>query len=124
MIHRSKEYKCGYQVQATFDLAQHYSEKMLLSTIGNQLCKDEYRWAKSGNTEHMRVLKLNTHISLIEPFFNANPLQSRKQFDFLIWQELLNVIKNKEHLKEDGIIYIRELQALQNEYRLAVPEID
>lgn len=23
MLHKSKDYKCGYQVQATFDIAQH-----------------------------------------------------------------------------------------------------
>jgi hypothetical protein len=122
MFHKSKDYKYGYQIQATFDLAQLDIEQELLNTIGNQLSGGAHKWAKSGNTQHMRIVKLDTNISYIEPFFIENSLQSRKQYDFIIWQEILNLMKSKNHLTKDGITIIRELQALQNQYRSSVPE--
>jgi len=69
----------------------------------------------------MRISKFDTHIFYVEPFFIKNSLQSRKQFDFLIWQEILKLMKNKIHLTTDGIIIIKELQALQNQYRSFIP---
>ena len=122
MFHKAKDYKYGYQIQATFDLAQLDIEQELLNSIGNQLSNGAHKWAKSGNTQHMRIVRLETCLSYIEPFFIENPLQSRKQYDFIIWQEILNLMKSKKHLTEDGITIIRELQALQNQYRLSVPE--
>lgn len=122
MFHKSKDYKCGYQVQAVFDLAQLDIEQELLDSIGNQLSGGAHKWAKSGNTQHMRIVKLATNISHIEPFFIENPLLSRKLYDFIIWQEILNLMKSKKHLTKDGITIIRELQALQNQYRTSIPE--
>lgn len=73
MFHKSKDYKCGFQVQATFDLAQLDTDKDLLNTIGLQFFYNAHRWAKSGNTQHLRILKFDTHISLVEPFFSVTP---------------------------------------------------
>jgi hypothetical protein len=113
MLHKAKDYRCGYQVQATFDLAQLDTDRQLLDSIGTQFFNGAYKWAKSGNTQHMRILKLETHLLYVEPFFDANLLQTRKRFDFLIWQEILSLMKNKGHLTVDGISIIKELQALQ-----------
>lgn len=73
MFHKSKDYKCGFQIQATFDLAQLDTDKDLLNSIGLQFFDNAHRWAKSGNTQHLRILKFDTHILLVEPFFSVTP---------------------------------------------------
>lgn len=90
------------------------TDKDILNSIGLQFFNNAHKWAKSGNTQHLRILKFDTHISFVEPFFSTNALQSRKQFDFLIWQEILQLMKNKVHLTSEGISQIRKLQSLQN----------
>lgn len=113
MIHKASDYKCGYQIQAVFDIAQLDTDRQLLNTIGTQFFNGAHKWAKSKGTQHMRILKLDAHLSYVEPFFNANPLQTRKQFDFLIWQNILDIMKNKGHLTTKGVETIKELQSLQ-----------
>jgi hypothetical protein len=46
----------------------------------------------------------------VEPFFRAHPLQTRKMYDFILWQEILSLIKNKEHLTTNGIQTIMALK--------------
>lgn len=120
MFHKSSDYRCGFQVQATFDIAQLDTDRQLLNSIGTQFFNGAHKWAKSGGTQHMRILRLNTHLNFVEPFFIANTLQSRKQFDFLIWRQILDIIKNKNHLTIEGIESIRELQSLQKFCRYSI----
>lgn len=110
MIHKAKDYKCGYQIQATFDIAQIDSETGLLTKIGDQFFPNLYRWAKSSTTEHLRIVKLDTHISIVEPFFRDNILQSRKIYDFIIWRDILSLIKDKGHLTSSGVQTILALR--------------
>jgi hypothetical protein len=117
IIHKTKDYKCGYQVQAVFDIAQLDSEQKLLDEIGKQYFNGIHKWAKSGSTQHLRILKLSDHLKYVEPFFITNSIKSRKQLDFIIWQEIIRIIENKKHLTTEGINEIKELQNIQNEYR-------
>lgn len=42
---------------------------------------------------------------------------TRKYLDFLIWQEVLNLINNKVHLTSSGVDSIKELRELQHLHR-------
>lgn len=84
MIHKAKDYKCGFQVQLVFDIAQEEGEKALLTKISDQFFNCEHKWAKSKSTEHMRITKLSSIINYVERFFRINQLQSRKIYDFML----------------------------------------
>lgn len=43
------------------------------------------------------------HQKHVEPFFVENKLLTRKYLDFLIWQEVLNLINKKVHLTSSGV---------------------
>jgi hypothetical protein len=45
-------YRCGTQVQAVFDIAQHISEAALLRLIGAQYFGSHFNFASSGTVEH------------------------------------------------------------------------
>lgn len=124
LIHKTKDYKIGYQVQAVFDIAQLDSERNLLTKIGDQFFGSTHKWAKSKDTQHMRIMSQNGLTNYVEPFFEENKLLTRKEYDFVLWQEMLKIIKNKEHTTASGLQKIRELRDLQNFFRLNVsPEI-
>lgn len=117
MIHTAKDYKCGYQVQLVFDLAQEEGEREVLTKIGRQYWDNEYKWAKSATTEHLRITKLSSIVNHVDPFFTVNKLQSRKRHDFIIWQEMLGIILRKEHTCLEGVNRIRDLVLLQKQFR-------
>lgn len=124
VIHKTKDYKIGYQVQTVFDIAQLDSERDLLTRIGDQFFGSTQTWAKSKNTQHLRIMSKNGLVNYVEPFFEENKLLTRKEYDFLLWKEMLNTIKNKEHTTLSGLEKIKELRDLQNFYRSNVsPDI-
>jgi hypothetical protein len=57
-LHKARDYKYGYQVKATFDIAQIDTEQELLAQISNLFFNGAHHWAKSGNTQHMRIINL------------------------------------------------------------------
>ena len=114
-IHKARDYKYGYQVKATFDIAQIDTEQELLAQISNLFFNSAHHWAKSGNTQHMRIINLPTLLNFVEPFFKENILLSRKTLDYFMWQAVLDMMSRKDHLKEGAIeviLQIRELQRL------------
>lgn len=118
-VHKAKDYKCGYQVKATFDIAQIDTEQELLAQISRVFFNGTHHWARSKNTQHMRIINLSALLNFVEPFFNENTLHSRKCLDFLMWQAVLNMMNRKDHLKENGIeviLKIRELQRLNRAF--------
>ena len=117
IIHKTKDYKFGYQIQAVFDIAQLDREQELLENISNQYFLNSHKWAKSKDTQHLRIMKLENLIKYVKPFFDRNNLQSRKQLDFIIWKEIISMMEKKEHLTQKGIERIKELRELQKFYR-------
>jgi len=59
IIHKASDYVSGFQVQAAFDVAQLDKEKALLDNIGITFFGNTHKWAKSGNTQHLRILNFS-----------------------------------------------------------------
>jgi len=74
LLHKASDYKCGFQAQGAFDIAQLSTERDLLDTIGKKYFGNAHKWAKSDSVEHLRVLKFSAHQEYVEPFFKENHL--------------------------------------------------
>ena len=116
-VHKAKDYKCGYQVKATFDIAQIDTEQELLAQISRVFFNGAHHWAKSGNTQHMRIINLPTLLNFVEPFFRENISLSRKSLDYLMWQAVLDMMSRKDHLREGAIEIILQIRNLQRHTR-------
>lgn len=68
----------------------------------------------SGKTVSFNVTKLDDIINVIIPHFIKYPLQSAKSIDFQLWKKCAILIKNKEHLTEDGLHKILSLKSVLN----------
>jgi hypothetical protein len=117
VLHKAKDYKCGFQTQVIFDIAQLDSEQKLLKNIGISYFNNEFKWAKSKDTQHLRITKIKTLKDYVIPIFDNNTLQSRKYIDYIIWKEIISLMDMKKHLTLSGIEQIKELRNLQNYYR-------
>jgi hypothetical protein len=53
----------------------------------------------------------------LNPLLKQRHLLIRKHIDFIIWQEILRKIENKEHLNLEGVSDIKELRSLQYYHR-------
>jgi len=120
LIHKANDYKCGFQVQLIFEIAQTLSETPILDIIGKIYFGDTHKWGKSGSVQHLKISSLKANNELVVPFFDLNSLLSRKQIDFLIWKEMLDLINQKKHLHIEGVETILQLREMQHHYRRAV----
>jgi LAGLIDADG endonuclease len=94
---------------------------LILDQIGKEFFNNAHKWGKSKNTEHLRITNLKIITENIIPLFKTYSLQSRKIYDYIIWLEIIKIIKNKEHLTLQGVKTIKDLQNLQNYYRTKIP---
>lgn len=107
----------GYRVKATFSICLHERDTPLLYKI-----KDFF---EVGNISRMsktcmqyRVTSL-TDIEVIISHFEKYPLLTKKSVDFLLFKEIFNLMKQKEHLTSKGLEKILALKASLN---LGLPE--
>ena len=47
-------------------------------------------------------------------YFNTYPLKTKKQISFLNWSKVYNMLLNKEHLTDEGLLKIREIKKTIN----------
>lgn len=104
-----------------FDITQVSSEKNLLISIANTFFGGTYNLSSNSLALHLVITNLNffsfVHQKYVEPSCFAVELLTRKYLDFLIWQEVLNLINNKVHLTSSGVDSIKELRELQHLHR-------
>ena len=83
---------------------------------------------RKNNMVLYRVSKLNDIIDVIIPHFVNFPLRSGKLIDFNLWKACAMLVKNKEHLTEEGIQKIISLKSALNKglsesLKLAFPTV-
>jgi len=64
------------------------------------------------------ITKIDHIVEHIIPFFDKHPILGSKHLNFLDFKSAAYIIKNKEHLNEDGLglkrILVRKLQKKKN----------
>lgn len=68
----------------------------------------------SKDTCTYRVDKLNDILGVIIPHFDKYPLVTQKLADYILFKEIVSLMKNKEHLRLDGLKKVLSLKASLN----------
>lgn len=63
---------------------------------------------------YFEVTKLDDLVNVIIPHFDKYPLQSFKRIDFLLWRDIVTLMKNKEHLIQSGLEEIVSIKSALN----------
>lgn len=107
----SSTHKLGYQVGLRFQITQHSKDKLLMENIIDYLgCG--YLSVRDDIIDY-RVTKFSDIVEKIIPFFNKYPVLGIKQKDFEGFKLVANIISDKKHLTEEGILKVKEIKLIK-----------
>ena len=105
-------YKTGYRIKAIFQIGVHEKDIALLKQI--QLFFEVGHVTKLGvESVQYRVSGLND-LNLIINHFNKYPLLTRKHSDFLLFKQVIDLIKEGKHLNLEGLNRIVSIKITLN----------
>jgi hypothetical protein len=109
----------NYQVSLRFSVELHQRDLSLLNNIksffndaGTLNIRKDLRFTNPKVTWSVR--NFDDIINVIIPHFDKYPLLSQKQADFLLFKEIALLMKDKEHLKPEGLAKIVAIKASIN----------
>ena len=118
-IFKNKTLKSGFQVFPEFVLTQGAKSLETLKKVQNFFgCGRIYENKRYDNhRESLYRYCVRNKTDLIEkicPFFNKYTLQTAKRSDFELFKQVLEIIKNGEHLTDKGFMKIQEIASQMN----------
>jgi len=107
--------KTGYSVELAFVITQHSRDEQLMKSLIKYFgCGNIY---KNPYTIDFKVTKFEDLAEKIVPFFEKYPIQGEKLLKNLDFVKVINLIKIKAHLTEEGLDQIRKIKAGMNRGR-------
>ena len=107
------DYPTGWKVSLCFNISQ--KDRVILALFKRHLKCGELR-GRSDGVWYYEVNNLNAILGNIIPFFKKyHFLSAKKKRDFLKFCQLAEIIKNGEHLKEEGLKKILEIRREMND---------
>ena len=101
-VQKSKT-KSGLSISVRFSIAQHSRDLLLLKSFINLFGGGFVVNYKKRSLCEFVVAKIDLIVEHIIPFFDKHPILGSKHLNFLDFKSAAYIIKNKEHLNEDGV---------------------
>ena len=105
-INPHSEMTSKFQILPEFAVVQHLRDVQILYTL-----KEFFRCGvvrkNHGDRMCYRVRGLEHLKQIIVPFFESHPLKTKKRIDFLKFRQIVMIMEQGEHLKQEGIEKIR-----------------
>ena len=115
-ISSDSKYKTGYRVKATFQIGLHVNDSALLEQI--KLFFGVGNVTKLGvESVQYRVSGLDD-LNIIINHFNNYPLLTQKYYDYLLFKEVISLMKEGKHLTLEGLNSIVSIKATLNNREL------
>ena len=109
--------KIGQTVRLFFTITQNFRDEALMNTLINYLgCGTLYK-NQTKNSVDYKVTKINDLIEKIIPFFEKYKLLGIKTHDFEDFKKIALLIKNGDHLTNEGFYIISGLKSGMNKKR-------
>ena len=115
-IYKSEKSKLGSAVQLVFKITQHLRDIELLKNISNYLSCGRVEKRKSEACD-FTVTSFKSFEEKIIPFFLTNPLYGSKSLELEAFKKAFLIIKNKEHLNEEGLEELKKIKNSMNTNR-------
>ena len=111
-IVKNKELKTGWRVQSSFQIGLHEKDKSLLELIRSSLGVGQiYKHSKDSFQYEVQTFK---ELEVIISHFDKYPLRTQKRADFELFKSAIELIKNKEHLTNEGLIKLLAIKGSMN----------
>lgn len=126
-IRKNSKYRTGWLVSGLFSIVLHKKDLQLLKEIQIFFGGIGKIHKNGTNTYSFRVESLESIWKVLIPFFDQYPLITQKLGDYLLFKDVIKIIKDKAHLTEIGLAKIVELKAslnkgLSDELKTAFPQ--
>lgn len=116
-ITKNDKLKTKWRVRPVFSITLHLKDLSLLTEIKNTLKVGNI--SKSGKKAVIYSVDSIKEIPVIINHFNQYPLITNKLSDYLIFKNCFDIIKQGEHLNEEGLL---KIVALKNSLNKGLPE--
>jgi hypothetical protein len=114
-ITKAATHRSGHQISLVFKLVQHSRDEQLLRSLVYYLgCGNIY---VDDSAVEYRVTKFSDLTDKIIPLFQKYSIQGVKHLDYTDFVSVIELMKNKKHLTEEGLDQIRTLKAGMNKGR-------
>jgi hypothetical protein len=111
---KSSSTKTGWNVNVRFTITAHITDLDLMLNLKQFFCEDIGKISIFKDTCSYRVNKLKDILEIIIPHFDKYPLATQKLADYMLFKEIVSLMKNKEHLTLDGLNKILSYKASLN----------
>jgi NADH:ubiquinone oxidoreductase subunit K len=101
-VQKSKT-KSGLSTSLRFSIAQHSRDLLLLENFVNFFGGGFVMSYKKRSLCEFIITKIDHIVEHIIPFFDKHPILGSKYLNYLYFKSAAYIIKNKEHLNEDGL---------------------
>ena len=119
IIRPSNSYILKQQVSCRFHIAQHIRDIELMNLFTKFFnCGTVYVRTNSSERCDFVVQDINLLITKIIPHFDIYPILNLKYKDYICFKKALNIIKSKQHLTQEGLDLIKNLNLEMNSNRL------
>lgn len=115
-IYKSLKSKAGFAVQLVFKITQHSRDIALLKGISEYFSCGRVENRKTRASD-FTVTSFKGIEENIIPFFVKYPLQGSKLLNFQDFKKVVEIMKAKEHLTEEGLDKIIKIKAKMNKGR-------
>lgn len=112
-IIKTQSNKTGYQVKARFILTQHSRDIELMQNLLEYIECGNLSDV-SNNYIYLTVSKFSELKDKIIPLLNKYPIQGAKKLDFFLFCDVIELMKNKEHLTNSGVKKIIAIKEKMN----------
>ena len=112
-INKNKTMKLGVQVLPEFTIVQHKRNVQTLYALKAYFGCGVVR-KNHGDRFCYRVRGQENLITKIIPFFEKHTLKTTKRIDFKKFRRVVLMMANRQHLEEDGLIKIQQIQKCMN----------
>jgi hypothetical protein len=125
-IFKDSRTQTGWQIKPIFSISVHNRDRNILESIQRTLSVGKI-YKKGPDSIQYRVSSLKNLYVIIE-HFNKYPLITQKLADYLLFKKSIDLIKNKEHLTEKGLLKLVSIKAslnlgLSDKFKKSFPNI-
>ena len=106
-INKSSKMSIGWQVLPEFRIVQHKRDESLLKEL-QQFFGAGKVVTNHGARKELRIRKLDDLRNVVL-FFKQHPLKTKKKKDLEVFEKILKLMENKEHLTIEGLTKIANL---------------
>ncbi len=112
-INKMPKMSLGWQVLPEFRIVQHERDEELLKQIRDFFGFGDVR-KNHGNRKDFRVRGLDNLEQVVE-FFEDHQLRTKKQHDFEMFSQVIDMMRHGKHLERNGLDQIAEIVSGMNE---------